>query len=158
MKKQNVLSGILLIGLGLYFVIKEFSFIHNDYLRWPVLFIIIGIALLSQYFKTKEYALLFPSTIILLLGIHFYSDFLVEAWPSHWAIYPFIISIGYFILFQRTKTGFFPGLLFLTVAAIGFLYHNGTGTTDPYLYILNRYWATLFLIVGLINIIRKKSY
>jgi hypothetical protein len=158
MKRQNVFTGMLLIGLGLYFVLRELPIITSAFFQWPTYILIIGIALIGQAYKAKEYGLLLPATVITLLGVHYHGTFLVDAWPTHWSMFPLIVAIGFFVLFQKTRTGFFSGLIFFLVAAIGFLYHNGTGTTDTFLYVLNRYWAVLFLVVGVISLIRNKAY
>jgi hypothetical protein len=158
MKKQNVFTGMLLIGLGLFFVLRDFPFMTSAIFRWPTYILIIGIALFGQASKSKDSGLLFPASVISLLGVHYHGIFLVEAWPTHWSMFPLIVAIAFFVLFQKTRTGFFSGLLFFLVAAIGFLYHNGTGTSDTFLYLLNRYWAVLFLVVGTISLIRNKAY
>jgi hypothetical protein len=155
---KNVFTGILLMGLGLFFIMREFPIFAKEIFQWPTYILIIGVALFGQVYKSKEFGLLFPATIITLLGIHFHGTYLFEAWPTHWSVYPLIISIAFFVLFQATRTGFFTGLLFLMVAGTGFLYHNGTGSSDPFLYILNRYWSVLLLIVGLYHLLRKKAY
>jgi hypothetical protein len=158
MKKQNVFTGMMLFGLGLYFVMKELPFINEPYIQWPLLLIIVGISLYGQAYKASDLSLLFSASTLVLLGLHFYGLALLEQWPNHWAMFPLIISISFFVLFYKTKTGVFPGILFLLVAIIGFFYHNGNGSSDLFLYILNHYWSALFLIIGLFYIIKKKAY
>lgn len=70
MKKHATFSGIILVGLGVYFLVNQlhssFSHLFQD---WPALLMIFGAALIGQAYSAREYQHLFPG--ILLFGFDF---------------------------------------------------------------------------------------
>ena len=100
MKKQHILSAYILIGLGVYFLIRQLELtLFANFYSWPTFLIIIGIAFLIYSYTTKEYNNIFTGVLLLGLGIHFHGlenydfwfDQLVSICIDYWL--SFFISI-----------------------------------------------------------------
>ncbi|WP_309228282.1 LiaI-LiaF-like domain-containing protein [Virgibacillus saliphilus] len=66
MKKRNSLAAYILIGIGLFFLLRQLKIpILTDFYSLPTLLIIIGVSLLLYSYTKKKYQLLFVGTIIL---------------------------------------------------------------------------------------------
>jgi hypothetical protein len=104
---QNIFSGIVILGIGIHFHgLEHYSFWID---HWAVFILIIGIAFLVRYTKTKEgflYGILLSGLAIFLLfpinlpnwlnWIYTLLDFVERFWPI------FLIIIGIYLL-RREK-------------------------------------------------------
>jgi predicted membrane protein len=98
MENQNVngrnLTGILLIGLGLYFFFDQFGFIRLPFSLWPVLIITLGLFLMFVKKKFTGGAL-----VVALGGIFLFSEiFNVDGFAVLWPL--MIIAVGVSVLFR----------------------------------------------------------
>src|SRR5690625_6389342 len=72
MKKQNIFIAYILIGFGVYFLIKQLNLtLFENFYSWPSFLIIIGIAFLIHSYSFLEYSNIFTGVFLLGLGIHF---------------------------------------------------------------------------------------
>src|SRR5690625_4129157 len=117
MKKQNIFVAYLLIGFGIYFLMKQLhlSFFENFY-TWSTFLIIIGIAFLLHSYSHREYNNIFSGVFLLGLGIHFHGLENYEFWLNHWSVYPLIIGIAFLIRYLKTKQGLLPGAILVGIA------------------------------------------
>lgn len=157
MKKQHQFAGYLLIGIGLYFLMRQFKIpIFTDFYSWPTLLIIIGIALVVHSYSTRDYNNLFSGTILLGLGIHFHGLNHYTFWINHWAVYPLIVGIAFLVRFFKTKRGLFLGL-FLIIISLIMIYSvklpNGFAVVLDY---IESYWPIVLIIIGIYYLTKKK--
>ncbi|MEI3605848.1 DUF5668 domain-containing protein [Pseudogracilibacillus sp. SE30717A] len=119
MKKQHALSAYILIGIGIYYLIKQLnlSWFENFY-SWPTFLIIIGIAFLIHSYSNNEYNNLFIGVLLLGLGIHFHGLENYSFWLDHWSAYALIVGIAFFIKFLKTKTGLIPSVVLIGVSLL----------------------------------------
>lgn len=158
MKKQNILYGVVLIGIGAYFLLNQFHFAYAHQLySWPTILIFIGIAFLIQSHFGKDPNSLFPAVILIGLGIHFHAVYHIPHWPSGWPVYLFIVGLAFIIRASYTKkNGFFMGLILIIIGLLGmfdqfvqhFLFHF-TGY-------INQFWPILLILIGIYILIKKK--
>ncbi|WP_430784975.1 LiaI-LiaF-like domain-containing protein [Virgibacillus flavescens] len=159
MKKQHFFAGYLLIGIGLYFLLKQLKLpIITDFYSWPTLFIIIGLAFLIHSYKTKDYQNLFSGTVILGLGIHFHGVSHYSFWIDHWGVYLLIVGIAFIVRFLKTKDGLFMGLTFIFLSLLVIFPVN----LPPYLSwlyqlleLIENYWQLLLIGLGIFFLTRK---
>jgi len=159
MKKQGFFLGIILIGIGVYFLMDQLNipFLNNVF-TWPTLLVIIGISFLLQGFVGKETQSLFPGTILTGLGIHFHGRELFDFWPDHWAIYTLIVGLAFIIRHQKTKNGIVPGILLLVISFLGLFYDGIIGWMN---YIgeavgwLENFWPVVLIIIGVYLLFKK---
>ncbi|QTM99987.1 hypothetical protein ERJ70_12200 [Sediminibacillus dalangtanensis] len=160
MKKQNIFTGFLLIGIGCYFFLQQFQIpFFTDFYSWPTLLMIIGIVFLFHSYFSKEYKNLFPGTILLGLGLHFFGLRHYGFWIDHWGVYPLIIGIAFLIRFQKTKSGLLPGLLLLGIALFAIYSINKPGWfnwINETASLLESFWPLLLIAIGGYLIYRKK--
>ncbi|MDL4841696.1 LiaI-LiaF-like domain-containing protein [Aquibacillus rhizosphaerae] len=160
MKKQHNLFAFLLIGIGTYFLLKQLRLpIFTDFYSWPTLFIIIGLSFLLHSYISKDYKNLFPGTIIFGLGIHFHGLNHYSFWIDHWGVYPFIISIGFLIRFQKTKNGLIPGLILFIISLFAIFVTDKPewfGWVNKIVDLLENFWPFVLIIAGAYLLFKKK--
>ncbi|RLL47948.1 hypothetical protein D8M04_01335 [Oceanobacillus piezotolerans] len=160
MKKQNTLFAYLLIGIGLYFLLKQLQFpILTNFYSWQSLLIIIGLAFLIHSFSSKHYQNLFTGTLLLGLGIHFHGLAHYGFWIDHWASYTLIIGIAFLVRAWKTKQGFLMGFLF-TILSIIFIFSSRLSIyfywLDDVVGILEMAWPILLIVVGIFFLFKRK--
>lgn len=159
MKKQGFFPGILLIGLGAYFLLDQLKIpILKDIFTWPTLLLLIGIAFLLQAFLAKEKQSIFPGVILTGLGIHFHGRVLFDFWPDHWAMYTIIVGLAFLIRAQKTKSGIVPGILLIVISLLG-LFYDGIISWMSYISLavnwVETFWPVLLIIIGIYILLKK---
>jgi hypothetical protein len=72
-QKGTVFVGILLIIFGAYLLLSEYGFGFRINLSWPIILIVLGLALLVGYYTSKpKIDYLRGGFILIALGIYFY--------------------------------------------------------------------------------------
>ncbi|RCW66373.1 LiaI-LiaF-like domain-containing protein [Saliterribacillus persicus] len=160
MKRKNSLLAYLLIGIGLYFLLKELKIpILTDFYSWPTLLILIGAAFVFHAYSTRDFKNIFPGAILLGIGIHFHGLNHYGFWIDHWGIYPFIIGIAFLLRFSKTKNGLFPGLILILIAIFAIFVDNKPGWFNwihETVAFIERFWPVLLIGFGIYLIMKKK--
>lgn len=159
MKRQNSFIAYLLIGMGIYFLLKQLKVpIFTNFYSWPTLLIIVGGALLLHSYSSREDQNLFSGTLLLGLGIHFHGLEHYSFWLGHWAVYPLIIGIAFFIRYLRTKKGLLISLLFIGMSLL-MIFSIEIPSWFQWIYqltdLLEMYWPVAIIILG-IYLLKKK--
>lgn len=119
MKKQHAFSAYILIGIGVYFLIRQLNLsLFANFYSWPTFLMIIGIAFLIHSYSTKEYQNIFVGVLLLGLGIHFHGLENYPFWFDHWASYALIVGVAFLIRFFKTKTGLIPASVLIGLALL----------------------------------------
>lgn len=160
MKRNNSFTAYLLIGIGIYFLLKQFQIpILSNFYSWPSLLIITGLAFLLHSHRAKDFQNLFTGIIVLGLGIHFHGLDNYSFWIDHWAVYPFIIGIAFLIRYLGTKSGLFVGVLLTGFSSI-MLFSITVPAWFDWIYsvtdVLENFWPIVIIILGIYLLIRKK--
>lgn len=160
MKKQNLFVAYLLIGIGIYFLLKQLHVpIFTNFYSWPTLLIIIGSALLLHSYSSKDYQNLFSGTILLGLGIHFHGLEHYSFWIDHWAVYPFIIGIAFIVRYLRTKRGLFVGIILVGISSL-MIFSITVPTWFRWIYtlidLLEKFWPIAIIVLGIYFLMKKK--
>lgn len=160
MKKQHLFTSYLLIGIGIFFLLRQLKVpIFTDFYSWPTFLIIIGFAFLFYSFKAKEYGQLFTGTFLLGLGIHFHGLKYYGFWIDHWAMYILILGIAFFVRFLKTKDGLLHSVI-LSGFALFIIYSNAIPASFPWLNdvfrLVETYWPVTLIVIGLFLLWRQK--
>ncbi|MFD1039542.1 LiaI-LiaF-like domain-containing protein [Virgibacillus byunsanensis] len=160
MKKQNTFAAYILIGIGIYFLLRELRIpIITDFYSWPTLLIIIGLAILIYSYSAKDYQHLFSGTIVLGIGIHFHGLNHYAFWIDHWAVYILIIGIAFFIRYLRTKQGLLPSVI-LVVISLMMIFSLQLPAWFSWIYVvfdyLDSFWPIILIGVGLYLLKKKR--
>lgn len=157
--KQSVLIAYLFIGLGVFFLIREWDlpFIHYLY-SWQSIVMLVGVFLLLYGYKTKNYQHLFPGVLLLGLGIHFHGLAYYDFWIDHWGMYPFIVGVAFLVRSIKTKDGRMVGALLaifslLMIFSDFFSYYFSWFQSLTEMF--NQIWPIILILVG-IYILKKK--
>ncbi|MFC4022625.1 LiaI-LiaF-like domain-containing protein [Oceanobacillus longus] len=152
MKKTNSLLAYLLIGIGIYFLLREMKIpILTNFYSWQTLLIIIGLALLIHSYTSKTYQNLFVGTIVLGLGIHLHGVQHYSFWIDHWGVILLIIGIAFIVRYAKTKKGLLPGLLLILLAVL-FIFSINLPAYFDWIYsiidLLERFWPIVLIVIG----------
>jgi hypothetical protein len=156
--KQNNFSGIVLLGLGLFFLVGRLNVvILQPYLTWPTLLIIIGIALLFQAGAGKDPTALFTGIFLVGLGLHFHAASRLESWPDHLQMVTLLTGVSFLFQYKKGKNGLVPGLL-LTVLSVWFIFFNSNTQSVQYLFAdVKNFWPFILMIFGAYLLFFKKK-
>ena len=160
MKSNSFFSAIILIGFGLYFLLAQLNVaIVQTFLYWPTLLCIIGLAFLLQFFKSKNYELILPGTILFGLGIHFHAVLSFGLWQNELGIILFIVSLGLLLQSLKSRNGLVVSLLMFFLSM--FLVFNESvisllATLGISLSVSFSLWPFLLIAVGILLLFMKK--
>ena len=117
MKNQRIFPGIILLGFGIYFFWQEANIsFFSEYMTWPTLIMIVGIAFLYQGYGGKDYDAILPGVILTGSGFHFHVVNRFSIWPDASGALILFIALGSILRYQKTGNGLFQGILFLAFA------------------------------------------
>lgn len=160
MKRKNRLLGFILIGIGGYFLIQQIHTPFIDhYVTWPTLFIIIGVILIIHSYINRDYDKLFPGTVSIGLGIHFYTLTIYPNWIDHWGMYALIVGIAFLVRYQKVKVGLYPGIilillgLFMILPIINPVLFN---SIHQLLQSFEDYWPVFLIAFGFYLLLKKR--
>ncbi|WP_257346370.1 LiaI-LiaF-like domain-containing protein [Pseudalkalibacillus decolorationis] len=152
--KQVKFPGVLLIGLGVYFLSKQWTvpFIGEIELL-PALLLIIGVAFLVQGSDPQA---LFSGIVICGLALHFYARTQLTFWPEKWAVYTLIIGIAFLAQYKKSKQrGLWVGGI-LTLLSIFALFSTGSiGIMGEILIYSEKFWPAVLFILGIYMVMKR---
>ncbi|MGP4064915.1 LiaI-LiaF-like domain-containing protein [Oceanobacillus sp. M65] len=160
MKKQNALPAYILIGIGIFFLLRQLKLpIITDFYSWQTIIIIIGLALLIHSYTSKSYHNLFSGSVLLGIGIHLHGIQHYDFWIDHWAVYPLIIGIAFLVRRTKVKQGLFPGVI-LTAVSILLIFSVSLPPWLDWVYqvidTLEQFWPVVLIIIGLYLLMKRK--
>lgn len=160
LKKQNIFAAYLLIGIGIYFLLKQLDVpLFAPFLTWPTLLIIIGSALILHSYTTRYYHNLFSGTVVLGLGIHFHGLNNYTTWVDHWAVFPLIVGLAFIVRFLWTKSGFLIGVVLTGVSSL-IIFSVAMPPWMQWIYnvteILEKFWPIAIIVLGFYLLKKKK--
>ncbi|UOQ47271.1 DUF5668 domain-containing protein [Gracilibacillus caseinilyticus] len=158
--KKNGLVAYLLIGIGIYFLLRELRIpVFTDFYSWPTLLILVGAAFLIYAFSIKDYANIFPGVILLGLGIHFHGLNHYAFWLDHWAMFTIIVAIAFLLRGLKTKNGFIPGLILLGISLFAIFADQQPSWfswINQAMNWLERFWPIILIGLGAYLLLKKK--
>lgn len=143
MKRPALLPGLILLGLGTYFLLKQLHILELGHiLSWPSILIIIGLSFIICSFSGWDRMLILPGGILLSLGVHFLGLHAWAGWPTHWSIYPGAVGIGFLLTYIRTQepTFLIPAGVLLAMPTIFYVFGG--------LHMLQQWWPVVLILVG----------
>lgn len=160
MKKKNSLAAYILIGIGIFFLLRQLRIpILTDFYSLPTLLIIIGLSLIIYSYNSKKYQHLFIGTIILGIGIHIHGLNHYSFWIDHWAIYLLIIGIAFLIRYLQTKDGLFAGIVLIGLSIL-LIFSVELPEWLAWVYVvvdyIEDYWPIAIIIIGIYLLKKKK--
>ncbi|MBP1968815.1 putative flippase GtrA [Virgibacillus natechei] len=160
MKKKNSLAAYILIGIGIFFLLRQLRIpILTDFYSLPTLLIIIGLSLIIYSYNSKKYQNLFIGTIILGIGIHIHGLNHYRFWIDHWAIYLLIIGIAFLIRYLQTKDGLFAGIVLIGLSIL-LIFSIELPEWLAWVYVvidyIEDYWPIAIIIIGIYLLKKKK--
>lgn len=152
MKNQRIFPGIILLGFGLYFFWQQTNItLFSEFMTWPTLLMIVGIAFLCQGYSGKDYEAIFPGVILTGFGFHFHVVDKFSIWPDASGALLLFIALGSVLRSQKTGNGLFQGILFLSLAGLIIFYNKilgWFGLLKNNVDAVAQYWPILLIIIG----------
>jgi hypothetical protein len=162
LKNQQIFPGIILIGFGAYFLLQQSGItIFQTFFTWPTLLIIVGTAFLGQGYSANDSEAILPGVILVGFGLHFHFVGNVTFWPNNNIGMLFlIISLGFFLRFQKTSSGLFQAFLFLILAVL-LLYYDKIANYLEFVQngmsLVWKFWPVLLILIGIYFLFKKKK-
>ncbi|ANB61562.1 LiaI-LiaF-like domain-containing protein [Anoxybacteroides amylolyticum] len=161
MKKNGMFSGIVLIGLGLYFFAGQFSLPFFKFFQgWPALFIIFGAALLAQAYSAREYQHLFSGTLLFGFGLQFILVQLWRGWPNEIGVFFLIVALAFLLSARKMKTGLMQSVLFFALSFVilfserfAHVFH----IIETSISFIWKFWPLAFILFGVYILWTKKK-
>ncbi|MBM7648916.1 hypothetical protein JOC78_001866 [Bacillus ectoiniformans] len=152
MKQQRIFPGVILIGFGLYFFMQQAKILWvQPFLSWPTLLIVIGMAFLAEAYSGKDVSGILPGVILAGFGIHFHVVNHFGFWSNDTGVLILIISLGFLMQYQKTRSGLFQGLLFLILAVITLFYDTviqWLGLLENQAFSIWQFWPVVLIVIG----------
>lgn len=152
MKNQKIFPGIILIGIGAYFFMQQSGItVFERFYTWPTLLVIVGLAFLSQGYIAKDYEAILPGVILLGFGVHFHVVDRLAFWPNQIGTFILIIALGFFLRYQKIKSGLFQAFLFLILALLSMFYSkiaSHLGLLENSVAVVWKFWPIILIVIG----------
>ena len=160
MKKQNSFIGYLLIGIGIYFLIKQLNLsLFESFYSWPTVLMIIGIVFLIHSYSTHEYEHVFTGVLLVGLGVHFHGLENYDFWIDHWSIYMLIAGVAFVIRSLQTHLGLIPGIILISISLI-LIFSVTLPDAFKWFYgvveFLESFWPIFLIAFGFYMLFRKR--
>lgn len=160
MKKQHAFAAYILIGIGIYFLIRQLNLaLFANFYSWPTFLIIIGIAFLIHSYSAKEFQNIFTGVLLLGLGIHFHGLENYSFWLDHWAVYALIVGVAFLFRFLKTRSGLIPGVVLIGIALL-MIFSVTLPEWFQWIYgvadFLETFWPVALIVVGIYLLRFKK--
>lgn len=161
MKNQRIFPGIILIGFGMFFFWQQAKIsLFAEFISWPSLLMIVGIAFLCQGYGGKEYESIFPGVILTGFGFHFHIVNRLSIWPNSLGVFILIIALGFLLRYQKLGTNLFYGLLFLALACLLLFYDkvmSWFGMLETNIANFAQLWPFALILIGVYLLFFKKK-
>lgn len=158
-RNHHIFIGVILLAVGIFFFLDSLhmTFIQT-FLDWPLILLVLGIAFLAQGLLGKEVASLFPGTLMLGLGIHFFAASRFTTWPTSWGMYTLILGIAFLVQNVKTKNGgFLTALILIIISLFELFYDNFQLILMKVETIFKGFWPILLIGLGLYFLFFKKK-
>lgn len=156
MKRKTVSTGIILILIGLYFLLKQLNITipySNLVFTWPSILFVIGIILAYQGFSNRDDNKMFSGTLLAGLGIYFHGVISFNHWSYHWAHFTLIISIAFFMKYYVNKReGIVPAFILLGISAFSLFSDELLGLIGQF----QAFWPLILIGLGIYFLFFKK--
>jgi hypothetical protein len=160
-KKHSLFPGIILIGIGSYFLLQQLKInVFDGFFSWATLVIIIGIALLVQAYSNQDHSNILPGVILTGFGIHFHPFNQFSIWPKHFGMLILIIAIGLILRSMKTKTQYSQGVMLLIISLLLLKYDdfiNWLSSLGAGFSFVIRFWPILLIAAGFYLLFIKKK-
>ncbi|MGY3718608.1 LiaF transmembrane domain-containing protein [Sutcliffiella cohnii] len=158
MKKNSFLSGFLLVGFGVYFLLQQLHIeIWDGFFTWTTFLLIIGLGIVIQAYKQSDAGNILPGIALLGVGVHFQVKNKFAFWPDDAAMIILIVAIGFFLRWLKTKQGLLESVVLLLISGF-FLFSNSfLGMFEKGFSFLHTFWPIFFIIIGIYLLFFKRK-
>lgn len=155
-RRATVVSGIILILLGLLFLAGQFFPDLVGFFEWPFSIIGVGLIFLLAAILSGRGGLAIPGMIIGGIGGILYLQNVSNAWASWsymWALIPGFVGLGIILsglINRHFRSALGSGFSLIMISLVMFFIFGGSFGLDPQLL---QYWPMLLIAFGLMLIL-----
>jgi len=161
LKNQRIFPGIILIGFGIFFFLQQSKIsLFAEFISWPTLLMIVGIAFLCQGYGSRDYESILPGVILTGFGFHFHIVNHLSIWPNSMGTFILIIALGFLLRYQKMGTGLFQGILFLALAGLLLFYDkvmSWFGLLENNVATVAKSWPIALILIGVYLLFFKRK-
>ena len=162
MKKNTIIPGLLLIGIGLLLFFGKlgvFRFHGRD--LWFLVLMLLGILLFVNAFVKPDRRGVFPATFLFLLGLFWalqryevINPYMDEMWPMFFLILGISFWVS-FIFHRRHSSSLIWGLIFLVIGSLFFAAEMGYISHWEAAEWVSTYWPAGLILFGIAILLRN---
>ncbi len=150
MKKKSgeLVWGFFLVVLGIVFLISNLSHVGMEKM-WPVFPLAIGLAFIAGYFyEKKNYGLLMPGTILLVISALFFYCIIAGWWRMEtlWPVFILAPGFGFLAMYlggEKEQGLLIPAAILTAIGAVFLFVRVGLGD----------YWPMFLVLAGVLLIL-----
>jgi hypothetical protein len=161
MKNQKIFSGIIFIGVGIFFFLQQTGMtLTPQFFTWPTLLMIAGIAFLAQGYIGQDFEAILPGTVLFGYGLHYHFLQSYAFFSNQAGSLVLFIGIGSLLRYFKTRSGLFQTILFLILAIFLLFYDKFTqdaGLLQNGVSIFWRFWPILLIGIGVFFLFKRKK-
>ncbi|WP_077618981.1 LiaI-LiaF-like domain-containing protein [Bacillus sinesaloumensis] len=161
MKKNNIFSGIILVGIGSYLLLQQLGIpVFTTFYSWQTLIIIVGTAFLFQAYVENNPNSILPGVILVGFGFHFHGINQLSFWPKQPGTLLLIVGLGMLLTYFKTKSGLFHSVILLFVSLLFLNYSlviGWLGLFEGGFSFILTYWPLLIVGIGFYLVFFKKK-
>ncbi|MCQ6273497.1 hypothetical protein JMM81_00725 [Bacillus sp. V3B] len=161
MKNLRIFPGIILVGFGIFFFGQQANIsLFAEFMTWPTLLMIVGIAFLCQGYGGKDYESILPGVILTGFGFHFHVVNRLSIWPNSIGTFILVMALGFLLRYQKVGNGLFQGILFLALAGLLLFYDQimrWFGLLENNVASFAKFWPVILILIGVYLLFFKRK-
>ena len=162
-KKQGrpVALGVALILIGVFFLADRAGIVEFS---WPLILLAIGVAIIAGAGKGKRADVMFPGTLLFLLGLVFLLEhntpWFHGGWGDAWPLLIIAVGLAFIVsYFANTSKGTGPLIPGVVLIGLGFLFFLATYNVIHWTRLGNfiQWWPLILVLVGIWLLVKRKK-
>ena len=159
---NTFVSGLILIAAGIVLLMHNMDLLDFNFSEiWPIVAAVIGALLLVSAWGKANKGVVFPGTILLLVGIFFslwQNGYIPRGMGSAWPVFVVIVGIAFIVLYvceRRERGNLIPGVILLFVGGIFLVDNYVLLPWEPWK-LISKSWPLILVFIGVSMMLKEQ--
>lgn len=155
-------SGLILIAAGIVLLMHNLDLLDFDFSEvWPIAVAVIGALFLSSAREKANKGVVFPGTILLLVGVFFFfwqNRYIPRGMGNAWPFFIAIVGIAFIVLYaceRREKGTLILGIILLFVGGVFSVDNYVLLPWEPWK-LISKSWPLILVFIGVSMMLRER--